>query len=89
MQDSSSSTPSISSFLDTFAPPVRQQDPYISLQHWLDVMQNPSTHYPDASEYEIKARIQAAKRNARKLLQKHPDLLPRCQSDAQQGVNRG
>ena len=45
-------------------------------KHWVAVLQSPREFYPNANEFELEKRRSNARRNLRRLLTHHPELLP-------------
>jgi hypothetical protein len=77
----------ISTFLDTYLSSSPQgESPQALLaraKHWLTIAQSPAELYPNANEYELRCRSRQARQNARRLLQKHPELIPMLEREVQ------
>jgi len=50
-------------------------------KYWLSVLQSPKGFYPEANEFELDKRRSNARRNLRRLLNRHPELLPIVKAD--------
>lgn len=59
---------------------------------WIGVANNPAKFYQDAGDYELRARRRNARQNVRRLLSRHPALVPMVaklmgeDADAEQAV---
>lgn len=73
-------------FLSEFlAPPkgTSQQDLLEKARHWIAVIQFPAQHFPNANEFELRVRRRNARQGLRRLLAKHPELIPMLRSQQQ------
>jgi len=46
------------------------------VKHWISVCNHPEQVYPKADVFELRYRRRNARQNVRRLLSKHPELLP-------------
>jgi len=55
--------------------------------HWVDVANHPEKYVPDPNNpYAIAAKRRTARQNARKLIQRHPELAAQLKAERSQEV---
>jgi hypothetical protein len=77
----------VSTFLDTFLSQPKGTSPQVLLQKarfWMSAIESPGHLYPTATEYELRCRVRQARQNLRRLLARHPELIPLLKAEATQ-----
>jgi len=59
------------------------------IRHWVDVANFPEKHVDDATNrYAVAAMRRSGRQNARKLIQRHPELALEIQKEEQRGKSQ-
>jgi hypothetical protein len=70
-------------FLSQFLTPPNGSSPqalFEKAKHWIAVVEFPKQHFPNADEFELRVRRRNARQVLRRLLAKHPELIPMLRS---------